>query len=104
VACAEQFLAASLVPGDMVGIDNLSCRKWSGVRDLITGAGCRPLRLPPYSPDLGPIKLAIGELKALLCWAGRRTVDGVWSILGQALGDFGPRECLRLLGIGPRAK
>jgi transposase len=43
------------------------------------------LFLPPYSPDLNPIELAFAKLKALLRKAGRRTVEGLWELLGQVL-------------------
>jgi transposase len=93
VAYVEQILVPSLRPGDVVVMDNLSCHKRAEVRQAIEAAGCRLLYLPPYSPDLSPIELAFAKLKALLRSAGERTVEGLWSFLGQALDAFAPAEC-----------
>jgi transposase len=93
VAYVEQVLVPALEPGDVVVMDNLACHKRAGVRAAIEAAGCRLLYLPPYRPDLSPIERAFAKLKALLRQAGRRTVDGLWSLLGQALDAFGPDEC-----------
>jgi transposase len=93
VAYVEQVLVPALEAGDVVVMDNLSCPKRARVRALIEGAGCSLLYLPPYSPDLNPIELAFAKLKALLRKAGRRTVEGLWAYLGQALDAFSPQEC-----------
>jgi transposase len=97
VAYVEQVLVPSLVAGDVVVMDNLSSHKRARVRELIEGAGCTLLLLPPYSPDLNPIELAFAKLKGLLRKAGRRTVEGLWSFLGQALDAFSPQECLNYI-------
>jgi transposase len=93
VAYVGQVLVPTLRPGDIVVMDNLACHKRARVRALIEGAGGAVLFLPPYSPDLNPIELAFAKLKALLRRAGRRTVDGLWQFLGQALDAFSPQEC-----------
>jgi transposase len=93
VAYVEQVLVPSLAAGDVVVMDNLSSHKRARVRELIEAAGGTPLLLPPYSPDLNPIELAFAKLKALLRKAGRRTVGGLGSFLGQALDAFDPQEC-----------
>ena|SRR5689334_4673038 len=93
VAYVERVLVPALAPGDVVVMDNLSSPRRARVRQLIEGAGCRLLYLPPYSPDLNPIALAFAKLKGPPRKAGRRTVDGLWSYLGEALGAFGPEEC-----------
>jgi transposase len=92
-AYVAQVLVPTLQPGDVVVMDNLSCHKRSGVREAIEGAGCTPLYLPPYSPDLNPIELAFAKLKALLRKAAQRTVPGLWAFLGQVLDAFAPEEC-----------
>ena len=74
-------------------MDNLSAHHRSEVRTALEGAGCLLLYLPPYSPDMNPIELAFSKLKALLRKAGKRTVDGLWEFLGQALDAFTPEEC-----------
>src|SRR5262249_56403269 len=64
-AYVGQVLVPTLVAGDVVVMDNLSSHKRAQVRELIEGAGCKGLFLPPYSPDLNPIELAFAKLKAL---------------------------------------
>jgi len=93
VAYVEQVLVPTLRPGDLVVLDNLSCHRRAGVREAIEAAGCSLLYLPPYSPDFNPIEPAFAKLKALLRKAARRTVEGLWAFLGQALEAFAPEEC-----------
>lgn len=96
-AYVEQILVPTLRPGDVVILDHLSAHKRPKVRHAIEKAGW-PLRfLPPYSPDLNPIELAFSKLKALLRKTGKRTVDGLWEFLGQALDAFAPLECRNYL-------
>jgi transposase len=92
-AYARQVLAPSLRPGDIVVMDNLSSHKRAGVRQAIEAAGGSVLFLPPYSPDFNPIEPGFAKLKALLRKAGKRTVEELWSFLGQSLDAFAPPEC-----------
>ena len=48
--------------------------------------------LPPYPPDLNPIENAFSKLKALLRKAPARTIDELWTVIGDALPCFTPRE------------
>jgi transposase len=93
VAYVEQQLVPTLQPGDIVVMDNLSCHKAAGVRRAIEGAGCELWLLPPYSPDLNPIEKAFSKLKALLRKAAKRTREGLWNYLGEALDEFSAAEC-----------
>jgi transposase len=93
VAYVEQVLVPTLQAGDVVVLDNLSSHKRVAVREAIEQAGCTLWYLPPYSADLNPIELAFSKLKALLRREGERTVEGLWTFLGQALDAFSPREC-----------
>jgi transposase len=97
VAYVKQVLVPTLRAGDVVVMDNLVCHKRVAVRQAIEGVGCTLLYLPPYSPDLNPIELAFSKLKGLLRSAGRRTIDGLWDFLGQALDAFTPDECRRYI-------
>ena len=97
LAYAEQALAPTLRPGDVVVLDNLRAHKVKGVREAIAAAGAELLYLPPYSPDLNPIELAFAKLKALLRAAARRTVDALWQAIGHALDAFTPTECAHYL-------
>jgi transposase len=92
-AYVEQQLVPTLRPGDVVVMDNLACHKRPGVRRAIEGAGCELRLLPPYSPDLNPIEKAFSKLKALLRKAAKRSIESLWTYLGQVLGEFGPDEC-----------
>ncbi|CAO4157287.1 DDE-3 domain-containing protein [Methylorubrum extorquens] len=64
-------------------MDNLGSRKEPAVRAANVAAGARLLFLPPYSPDFKPIEMAFSKLKALLRGAAKRSVEGLWSAIGQ---------------------
>ena len=51
VAYAEQVLAPSLRPGQVVVLDNLSAHKSEGARTAVEAVGARLLFLPAYSPE-----------------------------------------------------
>jgi transposase len=93
-AYVKQILVPTLTPGDVVILDNLPSHKRVAAIRAIESAGCTVRFLPPYSPDLNPIELAFSKLKSLLRKAEKRTVEGLWSFLGQALDLFTPTECL----------
>ncbi len=97
VAYVKQVLVPTLRAGDVVILDNLASHKRVEVREAVEGAGCTLRYLPPYSPDLNPIELAFGKLKALLRKACKRDVEELWSFLGQALDAFTPQECRNYL-------
>ncbi|HEU5383031.1 MAG TPA: transposase [Ktedonobacteraceae bacterium] len=70
----EQILAPTLLPGQIVVLNNLSCHK-----------GCQLLFLPAYSPDFSPIEETFSKLKAFLRRVGARTRDALEEAIGQAL-------------------
>lgn len=88
---------ATLRPGDIVVLDNLSAHKVAGVREAIEAAGAKIVYLPSDSPDLNPIELVFSKLKWLLRSAAVRTVSDLWSFLGRALDHFPAPECLHYL-------
>jgi transposase len=92
-AYVDQVLVLELKPGDVVVMDNLGSHKGAGVRAAIEAAGASLLYLPPYSPDFNPIENAFAKLKALLRKAAKRTVEGLWTKIGQILPAFTPSEC-----------
>jgi transposase len=96
-AYIEQFLAPTLAPGDIVIMDNLPSHKVAGVREAIEARGASLIYLPPYSPDLNPIEQAFAKLKALLRKAAPRTVEALWTVIGEALSAFSPGECANYL-------
>ncbi len=68
----EHIMVASLRPGQVVVMDNLSSHKGGRVKELIESRGCELLYLPPYSPDLNPIEQAFSKVKGLCCGVPRR--------------------------------
>ncbi len=89
----ERVLAPTLVPKDVVILDNLGSHKGSEARRLIEARGAHLLFLPPYSPDFNPIELAFAKLKTLLRKAAERSVDDLWTRIGELLDEFSPEEC-----------
>jgi transposase len=97
LAYVQQFLAPALRPGDVVIMDNLASHKVAGVREAIEQAGARLLYLPPYSPDLNPIEQVFAKLKALLRSAACRTIEALWTKIGDLLAQFNAEECAAYL-------
>ena len=97
LAWVEQMLAPELRPGDVVIMDNLPAHKVDGIEKAIKNRQAELRYLPPYSPDLNPIEQAFAKLKALLRKAAERTVDGLWTKIGQLLDLFPPDECANYL-------
>jgi len=97
VAFVREGLVPTLVPGQVVVLDNLSSHKTPEVRRLVESAGAMLRPLPPYSPDLNPIELAISKVKTVLRKLARRSVDGVMSGIGEALGSITPNDALHYI-------
>jgi transposase len=76
--------------------------KVAGVREAIEARGVRLVYLPAYSPDFNPIEQVFAKLKELLRAAAARTVDTLWSAIGQLLDRFPPQECANLANCGYR--
>lgn len=92
-AYVEQVLVPTLLPGDVVVMDNLPAHKAAGVREAIERVGARLLFLPPYSPDFNPIENAFARLKALLRAKAERTIAALWNTVGSIVDLFTPAEC-----------
>jgi transposase len=82
---AEQVLAPSLRPGQVVVLDNLSVHKGERVCQVIEAQGCQVLFLPAYSPDFAPIEEAFSKLKAWLRRLEARTREALEEAIAQAL-------------------
>jgi transposase len=93
LAYVQQMLVPTLKPGDIVILDNLSSHKVEGVRAAIEAAGAEVRYLPPYSPDLNPIEQMFAKLKALLRKIAARSVEALWTAIGQLVRTFEPDEC-----------
>jgi len=89
----EEVLVPTLLPGDVVIMDNLGSHKGKAVRKAIRRAGAHLFFLPKYSPDLNPIEQVFAKLKHLLRKTAARTVETVCAAIGQLLGAFTPGEC-----------
>jgi transposase len=84
-AYVEHVLCPTLVPGDVVIMDNLRAHKVAGIRERIEACGARLIYLPPYSPDLSPIEPCWSKLKALLRPAQARTREALDAAIQQVL-------------------
>jgi transposase len=84
-AYLQRVLLPELRPGRVLVMDNLSAHKTKKVRELIEGAGCELLYLPPYSPDLNPIEEAFSKVKGVLRKAGARTRESLLEAMGYAI-------------------
>ncbi len=93
LAYVEQVLVPTLVPGEIVILDNLASHKIPGVEQAVQGAGATVLYLPPYSPDLNPIENFFAKLKALLRKAATRTTETLWDEIAHLLESISPQEC-----------
>ena len=97
LAYVEQVLVPTLRPDDIVILDNLGSHKVAGVRRAIEAAGAQLLFLPPYSPDMNPIEQLFAKLKAALRAKAIRTVDALWTALGEITDAISPTECANYL-------
>ena len=90
-------MTPTLKPGDIVVMDNLSAHKVAGVRQAIEVKGAKVAYLPPYNPDFNPIEQMFAKLKHLLRKTRARTVDALWTAIGQLLDNFQLEECKNYL-------
>lgn len=89
----ETQLAPTLAPGDVVILDNLAAHRSEKAKAALRARGAWFLFLPPYSPDLNPIEMAVSKLKAHLRRIGARTIDALWRAVGEICNLFDPDEC-----------
>ena len=97
LAYVEQMLAPTLLPGDVVVMDNLASHKVAGIREAIEATGAMLRYLPPYSPDLNPIEQAIAKLKSYLRKQAARTLETLIEAIARALKNFTPQECANFI-------
>jgi transposase len=89
----ERVLAPTLLPGDVLVMDNLGSHKGHAVRSAIRKAGAKLFLLPKHSPDLNPIEQVFVKLKHMLRKASARTQDTVCTSIGTPLSTYTPQEC-----------
>ncbi len=66
ITYVKYVLCPTLLPGQLVILDNYSIHIDSRIRELIEAKDCQLLFLPTYSPDFSPIENAFSKIKALL--------------------------------------
>ncbi len=81
----EHLLAPTLIPGQIVLLDNLSAHTSPQVQAIVAARGCTLVYLPPYSPDYSPIELAFAKIKTLLRRAAARTRETLEQAIATAL-------------------
>jgi transposase len=92
-AHAEQVLAPTLGPSNVVMMANLAAHRVVGFRDVIQARGAHLRFLPPYSRDFNPAENAFAKLKATLRRAAARTMPAPCGAIRDALPQFIPTEC-----------
>ena len=90
---AKAFLAPGLSKNDVVVMDNLGSHKDSEAREAIEAVGARVLYLPPYSPDFNPDEHVWSKTKSILRGLAKRTVDGLLSVIEEAISSITPQDC-----------
>ena len=97
VVFVGEALVPILKPGQVLVMDNLPAHRSTRIDRIIEAAGCRVLRLPPYSPDFNPIEMAISKVKTVLRTLSRRSVDGLFTGIGEALESIRPTDALNYI-------
>jgi transposase len=91
-AYVKHVLGPTLVPGDIVVLDNLSVHKVSGLQQMLARRRIRLRYLPPYSPDMAPIESCWSKLKTYLRKAQARARDTLDAAIAQALATITPAD------------
>ena len=91
-AYLAQVLGPTLVPGDVVVLDNLPAHKVAGLAEVVDARGAQRLYLPPYSPDFNPIELAFSKLKTGLRTAQARTREALEAVIQTATEGITERD------------
>jgi transposase len=92
LAYLTEELAPTLEAGQVVVVDNLGAHRAAEVRGVVEARGATLLYLPSYSPDLNPIELAFGTLKAALRKAEARTREALEAAIRAALAAITPAQ------------
>jgi transposase len=93
----RESLAPVLKPGQVLVLDNLTAHKSPQVDEWVEAAGARVIRLPAYSPDYNPIEMAISKIKSVLKKLARRSIDGLFTGIAEALESISPTDALHFI-------
>ncbi len=89
----RETLLPTLLPGDIVVMDNMRSHHVKQVREILEGKGMKSLYLPPYSPDLNPIEKMWSKVKAILrCWK-IRSLDLLPDAIKRAIACVSELDC-----------
>lgn len=91
-AYVEHVLCPTVVPGDIVMMDNLRAHNVAGIRARIEACGAQLLDLSPYSPDLAPMEPCWSTLKTLWHTAQARTRDAIDAAIEHVLTAVTPSD------------
>jgi transposase len=94
VAYLEQALVPTLIPGQIVVLDNLNVHRHVRVREVIEAAGGEVRYLPSYSPDYAPIEQGFAKLKGHLRKTAARTFDALVAAIGAGLDEITSEDAL----------
>lgn len=81
---ARYVLAPTLVPSDIVVLDNLAAHRNAEAILAIRATGATVWYLPPYSPDLNPIEKMWSKVKAQLRKDKARDPETLFRAIGEA--------------------
>ena len=93
----KRYLETDLLPhlnGNSVLImDNMKSHHARAVKNLLDSSGVRYIYLPPYSPDLNPIKKLWSKVKAFLRKFKARTLDALPNTIQNAFHSVTVSDC-----------
>jgi transposase len=89
-AFLEQELLPRLLPGAVLVLDNARIHHGGRIEEIVSAAGCSLLYLPPYSPDLNPIEMAWGWVKASVRRQCPREPEARRAAIDAAVGALPP--------------
>lgn len=82
---AQQVLAPTLQPTDIVVMDNLSVHRNAAACAAIEATGAEIWFLPPYSHDFNPIEKMWSKIKAYLRKIRARDRESLYETVGRAM-------------------
>ena len=92
VTWLKHVLLPTLIPGQIVVMDNLRAHYRKEVSALIEAHGRSLLYLPPYSPDFSPIELAFFKIKGQLKSLAARSKQTLTAAVAQACRTINPAD------------